>query len=751
MKKVLVFVVAWGALIVHADKFDGIVKGDKRPGKEYAAPLMSNGELNVPIEWTCRSAGDGIYWQARRSGHKIRTLLQQGYFLTDIQIDGKRAPAPIAWEQQLDIKKAVVHCRNQFKDGVQFASSSFVPFEDNVIVHRQTIRNTGDAPRKIRVAMMYTRPQAACMPGAWADCPAEKCVQYRWDSHGMYSWHSRVTIRGRGDGNAEVHADNKNTHGLRKAFDLKPGEARTFEWLIHFADTLENEMCKAKAFTGVGLNAARPMTNLDDEVARVAREFEARGFDGYFQTHTNDWAAFYAQSRVAFPDPELQRLADMAAYHLRANATKWSFPVGIRKNYWEGFYFGFDEMYCHHGLISANHIETAKRCPLFRKATLAAAVRRQSHYNSKGTYGARYVWESEETGELEMARVGFWIDHIFHMSNIAKSAWLQYLYSGDRDYLEETGYPVMLECARFFKNCATYRDSNGDTYIGKYTDLERLGTARNHPFMTTCGAIYSMRIAAEAAELLGRDLAEAAAFRQTADDLFTYLPKRDGRYVAYTDCRQESVATLSGFFPYPIIPSTNAVQRAAVKHFFENGRTAGNMYPTGNKVCPWYAGWMSATSSYMEDREEAIRWIKEVFAVSGVFGEYYEINEGNLRAHPWFSTAAGTCLFALNQLYVCDAEDETRVAFTIPADWRDYAFRLPCQRGVVIDCAVKAGKLEKLKLSLQPQATPREIVLVLRPELAKQVNAANPAISKVETLPTKTRFTVKVDGAVGIN
>ncbi len=752
MRKLVLVTAFLGAAFAFGDRLDGVFSGSGKPGEEYAAPLLSNGELNVPVHLNCRSAADGIFWQARRDGHKLRKLLRQGHFLTDFRIDGKRVGTLNEWEQQLDIRNAVVHCSDRLRDGIAFSASSFVPFEDNVIVHRQTIRNTDAKPHTVAVMMLYGRPRAACMPGAWTDNPAEGYAQYSWDSHGMYSWKSRTTLHARGAGTAEVVVDNENTHGLKKTFTLKPGEEQTFEWLIHFTDTLENEMCKAKVFTGVGLDAQRQPTDLDAEVTRVAQAFRARGYDGYYQVHTNDWTQFYAQSRVSFPDPELQRLAEMAAYHLRCNATKWSFPVGIRNKYWEGFYFGFDEMYCHHGLISANHIDTAKRCPLFRKATLKAAMGRQSHYGRKGKYGARYMWQSEETGEIEMSSNGFWLDHIFHMSNIAKSAWLQYLYSGDLDYLKETGYPVLLECARFFQNCATYRDSNGDTYIGKYTDLERLGTARNHPFMTTCGAIYSMRIAAEAAELLGQDLDEAAGFRRTADDLFAYLPKRDGRYVAYTDCKEESVATLSGFFPYPIIPSTNDVQRAAVKHFFENGRSAGNMYPLGKEVSPWYAGWMSATSSYMEDGEEAIRWIKEVFSVAGVFGEYYEINEEKLRKHPWFSTASGTCLFALNQLYVCDAEDETRLAFTIPTDWKDYAFTLPCQRGVMIDCAVKGGKLEKLNLSLQPKATPREVVIVLRPELAKQVKADDPAISKVEGLPTKTRFTVRVKGdtALGV-
>ena len=67
----------------------------------------------------------------------------------------------------------------------------------------------------------------------------------------------------------------------------------------------------------------------------------------------------------------------------------------------------------------------------------------------------------------------------------------------------------------------------------------------------------------------------------------------------------------------------------------------------------------------------------------GPFGETWEINEPGLRIHPWFTTASGNCVFAVNEMLVRG---------TVPETWKDYAFRLPDGKGRWIDCEVKDGR-----------------------------------------------------------
>jgi len=209
----------------------------------------------------------------------------------------------------------------------------------------------------------------------------------------------------------------------------------------------------------------------------------------------------------------LQRVYHTAQYHLRANTTRWSFPVGIFDTHWSGRYFGWDEMFCYQALVSSNRAELSRRCPEFRCAGLPRAIQRASHYNQPGRYGARYPWEALEDGS-EAVGPGFWMDHVFHLSNIALSAWFQYLYTEDLTYLATTGYPVLLECARYFLANVVYEVPEGHFFIGKVTDLERLGPARLNPYMTSCGAIYTLESAARAAAMLAVDRTGAGGWRR---------------------------------------------------------------------------------------------------------------------------------------------------------------------------------------------------------------------------------------------
>jgi hypothetical protein len=400
------------------------------------------------------------------------------------------------------------------------------------------------------------------------------------------------------------------------------------------------------------------------------------------------WGEYYAESFVRLPDARLQRMYDVQQYHLRCNATRWGFPVGIFPYHWQGKYFGFDEMYMHDGLISAGHFETAKRSPAWRYKVMHRALTRQSHYYNRGKYGARWMWMSLEDGEVETAGVGFWLDHIFAMGTIARSAWTQYTYSGDVKYLKEIGYPIIVECARFYRNNWIIEESEGVARIGRCTDLERLGPSRDRAFLSTCSAIYALRVAADAADVLGVDKKESADFRAAADRLVKGLPvSADGtRYIAYEGCKEDSVGTLGGLYPFPIFGSKNALQSEAARHFIEVGRAAGNMYPTGNKVCPWYAAKMSAAMTELGDRREPCRWLLEAAGAIGAFGETWEINEPGVRYHPWFTTASGNCVFAINDMLIKG---------TVPESWKSYAFSLPDGKGNRIDCEFKDGKCVK--------------------------------------------------------
>ena len=668
--------------VAVASQHDGVVRGtgDAEPAG-YVPVLVANGELAMTVDRTfgvraksLPTYSQGVFLAGRRMSHPKRELLPQGRWTKRLLVDGRDAGVPDAWEQRLDTRTGVVTCRMRYPGGLHFEGETFVPRCENTIAIRMTVWNGGTAELPVTLGVAYDAPRHPRICGEWT-CDGDRRI-WKYRSYGHNVLDGETTVQGE---------DLVRT--------LAPGQSVTGTFFIAFSDTMRRHP---------GLR--------HDYAALRTRTVE-------------EWTRFYGESEVRLPDADLQRMWEMANYHLYANATPWSFPVGILDSHWQGLYFGFDEMYMYQGLASAGHLAVSRRVPDYRYATIKPALAR-NRYGSNGRfskYGARWFWESLEDGRSEGTIPGEWMEHIFHMATIAKSAWLQGRYERDRAWFAEKGYPLVYECARYFRHNWVYEDSNGDTYIGKCCDLERLGPARNHPFMTTVGAIYTLRAAADASELLKTNRADVADFRTCADKLEKWLPKKDGLFLSDYDEPQESMATLAGFFPFPIFAGDHRMQRDTVTHFINEGRASGNMYPTGKNVCPWYAGTMSAAASWMGDRREAVRWLREAWSAAGCFGEYFEINEpGVAVSRPWFGTAAGNCLYAINQMLLCDHLDAIYVGYTVPESWRDYSFRLPSLHGVTVDCAVRGGKLARLVLTPREGETEKAKVVV-REEVLKGV------------------------------
>jgi hypothetical protein len=454
--------------------------------KGYVPPLLSNGELSMNVDWTCGMRGrdyagitPGVWWEGRRFGSPGFGLMPFGTFNWETAVDGVRRAWPDKWEQRLDAAAGTVETRGIYTNGVGIESAAFVPFGTRVIAVRHTVTCTAVGQRTVALSLVYAAPGDERMPGAWSWDAASGRAVYSGKAFGEKVNPFSIAVFSTEAGVTHAFRNGREAV-LLNTLTLKPGESRRLDYFIRYSD-------------------AKEQNPPEQEV-----------FDALQARHAAAWAAYYAESSIRVPDPAIQRMAEIQQYHLRCNATKWSFPVGILPGHWQGRYFGWDEMFCHQGLIAAGHIDIARRCPEFRKSILPKALQRVRHYGDAGKYGARFVWETCEDGVCEGSPQGFWLDHIFHFSNIAREAWVQYLYSDDLDYLKGTGYPLILECARCFRNNWVYTDSNGEMYIGKCTDLERLGPSRDRPFMTTCGAVYAFRAAADAAGIVGADAGEAS-------------------------------------------------------------------------------------------------------------------------------------------------------------------------------------------------------------------------------------------------
>ncbi|HQL51739.1 MAG TPA: hypothetical protein PLR91_11160 [Kiritimatiellia bacterium] len=736
-----VCLIAAGACAGETSRFVNTVSGVSNavpPG--YVPPLVSNGSLCMLIDYLgCQAQNryvnmtPTIFWAGRRYGPPKDQLIPFGHFETEVETAaGEKLSVPARWTQTLDTRSAHVSCRNVYGNGLTVETDVFCPFAGDLVVVRKRVSAANAAARSARLTFTYRftatgnenkAPRRVTCASAWNDASRRAEFRFQADAHrpceGLVAVFADRAVAAAVDG---------QTAALSADLALDGGKPVEVTFCLLFADSLDGKDFEARA-------------------AKLQALALRQGFDGLFAEHRKAWDAYWDESFVRLPDARLETAYNTAQYHLRANATRWSFPVGIFNTHWAGRFFGWDEMFCYQALVSSNHRDIARRGPEFRRAGLKVALDRAAHYGKLGLFGARYPWETLEDS-TEASPPGFWMEHVFHMSNIALAAWYQYLYTEDPAYLENTGYPVIRECARFFFANMVYDLPDGRVVIGKCTDLERLGPAKANPFMTSCGAIYTLEAASRAASLLKMDETEAAAWTRTAAKLRESLPEENGRFVPYAGCRDESVATLGGLFPYPVFDETEPRQRAAAYHYMQHGRAFGNMYQMGTSVCAWYLGWMAAALAELGDTVGPARMLREAADGAGCFGEMFEINEEKVRRCPWFSTASGNVVYALNQMLVQNREGRILLARGVPAAWRDYAFKLACHGDLAIETEVKDGRLTRLALLPGDPSREQQRTVVLPAGLAEQVAFNTVSVRNVMRQEGGVRLDVHVKGPV---
>ena len=543
--------------------------------------------------------------------------------------------ALLHWRQTLDVARGLVECLCTYENGMTVESMIFCHLDRNVIAVRKRITGGGSVDFTFRYELKDVR---------------------------------RMRV---------VH-----TNG-RFSYDVDDGQ---YQGAISVRSP-EMPMTSEGMFRG----AARESTYLiafDEDTIEWSRN---QTFDRLLESHSAAWKQYWDESFIRIPDRRLQEVYQTSQYYLRTISTKWSIPIGLFETHWHGKFFAFDEQFCASALMGSGHLAIAKKVPEFRRTCLERALGRASHPLNGA---ARFQWETLEDGS-EGSPSLFSIEHIFHMASIAVESYDYYRYSGDAVFLRETGYPVIKACAQFFDLMATSHRADGAVIIGRCTDLERLGGGRENAFMTTCGAIATLNAAARSAHLLGVDPETKSRWNTLARELKAGLPHDGTKYVPFPGCDQKSIAVYGGIYPFPALPADDAKMLAAIDDFDAGGDAFGNMYKQGKGLCTWYAAWKAVIRARLGDGETALTLLDRAAAQTGCFSEVFEIYE--LNHNPWFSTAAGTIIQAVNDMLLqTDWDGNIRIAPAVPASWREFAFALQGPGGQRVTVEAKDGQWKRM-------------------------------------------------------
>lgn len=438
--------------------------------------------------------------------------------------------------------------------------------------------------------------------------------------------------------------------------------------------------------------------NLDSESERSFAESlsASSNFDTLYREHTGLWREYFSKGGASTGDETVDGVYMTALYHMKCGTTEWSIPVGINDSTWHGRYFAFDEFYGFHGLLTSAQTDLAKHVPYFRLHNcLEKAIHRATYYSDEQ---ARFMWETAEYGDENTVN-GVWLDHVFHMAVVALGAYEYYEYTLDREFLSEC-YRMIRACAKFYTETMIYHDSVRGAYFGKCCDLERLGTSRENAFMSSCGAVCTLKICADAADILDVDPEYAAECRETAGELLKSLPNDGEKYIPFDGASLRSIGVYAGIFPFDVLGKDDKKLLAAMADYALNESEYGNMYRTGKGVSSWYAAWKAAAYARCGMAKEAWAAIRQACASCGVFGELYEINESDdARCHPWFMTAAGMLLTAVNESLV---QSDGENVYLLPAyDGESAKFKLAVQGGAVCEAEIENRRVKKLAFTFR--------------------------------------------------
>ena len=637
---------------------------------DYAAPLLSNGELSVTIDYTGVQTKESVPIRDNldRMIYPLPEILMAGRRLRGHEWEGILVPHGVLsqadvgevvdWEQSLSLDTASTIIKTVFDDGLEITTEAFVSLSSNILAVRKTFSK----------AHRYTLTYGLENPKFPDKVPhkftseitsgGEIQIDYTVDGRILFEGKTRLVCKG------NMHPE---ISGNRFSFvgDVKADEP--VDWFFIFSDNVRpnNVPCV-------------DWDSLYKENVEIINEYNSEGY-------------------AVIGDERIDNAYKTASYHLRCVTTPWGIPTGIFRTHWNSVYFPFDEFYMIDALLSSNHKKGAKHSVDYRANTLDYAVRRSSLMSRfPEKMQARYPWHTDEEGK-DVSSPGYWNDHIFHMANIAMGAWEYYLHSGDTEYLREKLYPVIKACAGFYHFNMVYRLKD-KTVIGHCTDLERLGPSIMNAYMTTCSAIKLFRIFSEAADLLGADEELSKACKTESEELFDGLPKDSEKYLAYPDFTGASVGVITGTYPYHIHEEYSELEHKAVVDYIERELSFGNMYEMGKRICSWYALWKAIYFIRRGDTAIAYDSVLQSIGECGAFYEMFEINEEAVSYRPWFATASAYVITAVNEMLLQKKGERIRILPCIPEHIKDVSFKLSTHGAVTVTFEMKDRKVNKLNI-----------------------------------------------------
>lgn len=345
--------------------------------------------------------------------------------------------------------------------------------------------------------------------------------------------------------------------------------------------------------------------------------------------------------------------------------------------------------------ISINGKETAKR--------LYHAEGFVSHHNSD-------IWaHTTPVGNkvVNSTQYAYW-----NMSGgwLCRHLYEHYEYTLDKDYLRETAYPIMKECAKFY--LSVMESYNGKWIITPSTSPENSYNADGHWIYLTKYTAMSQSIAedlfknlSKASKILGIDDDFTKVINERKDHIGIYEKGSDGQLLEYdgdyeeTDIYHRHVSHLYAFYPADIITTENNPEVSQmVKRTLERRGDEGTGWSMGWKVCLW---------AKLKDGDHALKLVKnqlrympakpekghDMWHAGGTYANMFD-------AHPPFQIDGnyGVCA-GIAQMFLQCEDGKVKILPALPTEMKEGSIKgLLAKGNITVDIEWKNNKASSVKL-----------------------------------------------------
>ena len=696
----------------------------------YVGPLLGNGELTLFLDengamhdfpafpgWP----SPRIYWAGRRRTGQNRPMAPFGFFSANASWEWMESTR---WSQALDVQQGVVTTEHERGEALDRTETVMLLDRNLIALHKHVRRLRGAAGLTMRFCLcppegLHLPPDLTITDSGTDD----RCAWLSYQLDGVVSYQGRVALWA--DRPCEAASDG-NVLTLRASLNA---EADDVTFYLALTDDLGDEMFYGR--TGwSGRHADHPMlagivrdlhdrqVAKDDPNQMIAswREWtDDAGWEGVRAHQASCWSEYWSPGWISLPDaPDVQAIWETGMYALRTQLTRWSIPVAIHGDYFNGQYFP-DEMAGVKALLLAGHWPLVQRCAEHKLSVVPLGMQLLD-----GT-GARGDAANFEGGYFYMSAAGSSVYEVHATGEPPRLIWSWAQYADPPREALERYYPVFWGAAEFFRRWMVYKGADGRYFTGACVDANESVPAVINGAATVAGAIGSMNLAAQVAQMLGRDEALASCWREIAAGLAANVPtNRRGLLAPHND--EEGVSfvpirmvrtpfsnglidpkdprvhrTLEAFLAECKIRENWAVAASADAELAAHSQDVGNPHPV---AWTWPPAEIVGVLAAMRNGNRAAEVVEELIRCSDNFGSLYEckvMTDGYVSL-PWFVTSSTELTASISAMLIQSEEDRIDLLPAIPDHWQNLQIKLAATHRTTVCVTVRDGTLAELCL-----------------------------------------------------